>query len=228
MDRELVLLLIQRIEKERHELVQALHDDIGQLWTVLKLSLQLARKAPADDAAAKLENCLHVIERGIEKSRALSLRIRPSMLDDFGLVAALDWFVTIAAAESKKGLKVHLQSNIGDGRLPPDLETAAFRIVEEVVQHLLLRKGTTALEIRVDQTARELEFTVDVETATDTPEVPPAALPMENDNGLWLSKLRTELLGGWWSFEAHSGHVQRVAARLPLVWAPSPDAEARS
>src|SRR5207253_7364849 len=105
-----------------------------------------------------LEESVALVDRLLEQVRSLSLDLRPSLLDDFGLVAALRWYVERLAQRS--GLDVSLVANPLESRLSAELETAWFRIAQEaltnVVRHARARRAT----VELSQRGGELELLI--------------------------------------------------------------------
>lgn len=148
-------------ELERRRLARELHDETGQALTSILLGLRSVEEAKDEgalhSAAASLRE---LVVQTLHDVRRLAVELRPKALDDFGLEPALDRLVTGFAEQT--GLAVELESRLGDERLPPDLETALYRIVQEaltnVVKHaraervsiILARKGTRATVVIED------------------------------------------------------------------------------
>lgn len=147
-------------ERERRALAVELHDEIGQGLTGLKMILQQFRRlAPEHDAGEKINKALDIADNLLQRIRSLSLNLRPAMLDDFGLYPALTWLA--GEVRSQSGLSIHCSFNeLDEGRFPPLVETAAFRIAQEaltnVVRHaqasqvlLSLETGDQTLVLRI-------------------------------------------------------------------------------
>src|SRR5690606_7618419 len=103
-------------EAERRAVARELHDEIGQALTAVKLHLNVAARAPdRDSAAAALSEAAEVVNGAIAQVRDKALDLRPSMLDDSGLVPALRWYVE--RFRQRSGIDVRLTAAVGD-RLP--------------------------------------------------------------------------------------------------------------
>ncbi|HVH30826.1 MAG TPA: PAS domain S-box protein, partial [bacterium] len=144
-------------ETERREISRELHDEVGQALTGLKLLLEMATRQPKG-AGDRLQEALSIVGRLIIQVRTLTLDLRPPMLDDLGLLAALAWYVDRFSAQS--GLQVQFQHYGIEQPLPPPLATAAYRIVQEgltnvarharagrVDVHLVIEQGILAIRI---------------------------------------------------------------------------------
>src|SRR5207244_560671 len=113
--------LMQTQEAERRHLARELHDEFGQSLTALKLNLQALQQPDSPPAAALLEESLALVERMLQEARELALALRPSLLDDLGLVPALEWLVRRQA--ERAGLAVEFAADALETR--PSGETEA-------------------------------------------------------------------------------------------------------
>ncbi|MBM4459116.1 MAG: hypothetical protein FJ011_15365 [Chloroflexi bacterium] len=97
--------LVQVQEAERRRIARELHDEIGQALTALKINLQtMQRQIAAAELSRQLDESIAIVERTLQQVRDMSLDLRPSLLDDLGLVAALRWYVT---REGRGGARPH-------------------------------------------------------------------------------------------------------------------------
>src|SRR6267378_1896512 len=117
-------------EAERRLLARALHDEVGQLLTATKLTLQAAQRArSAKTGRGLLRESLALLDQCINQVRSLSLELRPSLLDDLGLTAALRWYLDRQA--HRAGFSVRLEGQVTDARLPAEVEIACYRVIQE-------------------------------------------------------------------------------------------------
>lgn len=135
--------LIEVQEAERRTIAGELHDEIGQALTLVKMNLQAVQRLSGDsEAGVHLGESVAIVERALEQVRNLSLDLRPSLLDDLGLVAALRWYVARQARVA--GFMVHFKADDLGGHLAPTLETTCFRVAQEaltnVVRHARARE----------------------------------------------------------------------------------------
>src|SRR5205814_1865870 len=130
----LSLRLMETQEMERRHLARELHDEIGQVLTAISINLQSVRDHVAAPALPRVEEGISIVDRAIQQVRNLSLDLRPSMLDDLGLAAALRWYVDRQANRGK--FTVQFTSELTETRMAPDLETACFRVVQEAFTNI--------------------------------------------------------------------------------------------
>jgi len=125
--------LIDAQEAERKKLARELHDRIGQALTAVQINLQSLQAGP--DGAPRHEESLAIVEDALHQAQDLSLELRPSLLDDLGLVAALRWYVDRLARRSK--LLRCFSAELENMRLAPEIETACFRIAQEALTNVV-------------------------------------------------------------------------------------------
>jgi two-component system sensor histidine kinase UhpB len=155
--RDLANYLQQALESERKYIAREIHDDFGQSLTGLKIDLFSLAKAVGDDQPEinfMVDGMINAVDASIDHMRNLSSQLRPGLLDDLGLVPALEWLVTEFTARSGLDHTLTLPEFAPD--LPPDLVTDLYRICQEsltnVVRHSKASKvdvGLTFTEVDV-------------------------------------------------------------------------------
>jgi signal transduction histidine kinase len=143
--------LIEAQETERRRLARELHDETGQALTAVKLNLQALKQRSSDlQLSERLEDSIGIVEHSLQQLRDLSHELRPSLLDDLGLVAALRWFVDRQA--QRGGLSAHFSAPENFARLPAEVETACFRIVQEALTNVIKHAAAQRVWVEVDTT----------------------------------------------------------------------------
>ncbi len=133
--RELSSRLMQVQEEERSRLARDLHDEIGQLLTALKIDLQeIQSRGPGEVRSGSLTDSLQLLDRLLTQVRTLALDLRPSLLDDLGLVPALRWYANRQAERNGWVLAFSVDGMVG--RVPVPLEVACFRVVQEAMTNI--------------------------------------------------------------------------------------------
>ncbi len=148
--RQQLQLLSRRLmevqEADRRQLARELHDELGQVLTAAKIALQSLEQYPdAETLGRGLEHARLIIDRALHDVRSLSLHLRPPVLDDLGLAAALRWLVD--EQRQRTSFDVQLRVQI-DHRHDPALETACFRIAQEALTNVV--KHACARAVAVD------------------------------------------------------------------------------
>ena len=211
--RQLSSKIIQLQENERKLLSRGLHDDVGQSLTGLTLQLQALRLRNREAAEGKaLDDCLQIVGQLLTQVRELSLDLRPPQLDQLGLAAALRWFGERKVAPLP-GLRLKFESE-DLPPLSPDVETAAFRIVQEALTNVL--RHAQATEVAIEVRHRDGQLCVAVEDngrGFDVRQVQERALRGESLGVLNIQE-RAAMAGGRAEFDSRPGRT-RVAVYLP-------------
>lgn len=151
--------LIDAQEIERRHIARELHDEIGQALTVLKVNLQTIRRiADTPSLAPYLDGSIRTVESTLQQVRSLSLDLRPSLLDDLGLAPALRWYVDRQAQQA--GIAAHFVSEPLPKRLPPEVEIACFRLVQEVLTNAIRHAGAKKMQIELRRSREALHLTI--------------------------------------------------------------------
>jgi signal transduction histidine kinase len=138
-------------EKERRRIAVELHDELGQVLTAVKIHLASLQRAPGAPSPSHLSDAVASVDGAMQTVRNLALDLRPSVLDDLGLPAALRWYVDRMARGAS--LEAHLAVD-AVLRLEPEVETACFRVAQEaltnVARHARARRVWLGLQARGD------------------------------------------------------------------------------
>ena len=152
--------LIEAQEAERQVIARELHDEIGQVLTVVRINLQsLQHSAQSGSQPSSIDDSLIIVDEALDRVRELSLNLRPSVLDNLGLSSALRWYVDRYARRS--GIVADLQSDLEDGRrLGVELETACFRIVQEALTNVVRHARATRVLVRLTRSNGNLDLEI--------------------------------------------------------------------
>ena len=177
--RQLTQRLESAKEEERRHISRELHDELGQNLTAAKLQLQMLRRDATDtDSAARLGESVDMMDAMIGQVRRISLSLRPPLLDELGLAAALEQFLYGLSERTGTPIEFECRQHVGD--IPPDSGTAVFRVVQEAVNNAL--RHAQASRVRVEL-AREEDGTLRVGIADDGQGFDPAAIRAEVERG---------------------------------------------
>jgi PAS domain S-box-containing protein len=151
--------LMEVQELERNRIARELHDEIGQSLTAVKISLQAVQRAPgATGFVAQLEQSISIVDHAVQQVRNLSLDLRPPLLDDLGLVAALRWYIDRQTQWA--GFTTEFISDPIMMRLSPELETVCFRVVQEALTNVVRHAEASHVLIRLEQCDGELHLLI--------------------------------------------------------------------
>jgi PAS domain S-box-containing protein len=149
--------LIETQEQERRRIALELHDQIGQVLTVVKMNLtSVERVCPTPEAAPYIKDNMDLVDEALRLVRDLSIDLRPLLLDDLGLVAALRWYVDRYAARTGVGADFHVELPNEDDRCSRDIETACFRIVQEALTNISRHARAKHVTIRLTEDKSDL------------------------------------------------------------------------
>ncbi len=207
--------LIDTQENERRYIARELHDEIGQVLTAVKTNLQAIQLAfDPQTLGARLEESIQVVDRALGQIGDLSLDLRPSLLDDFGLAPALEWYARRQAERS--GFAVTFVATPENMHLPPSLETTCFRVAQAALTNVARHAHAAHVRVELVEEPAELRLLVrDDGIGFDAP----AALERtaHNENfGLLAMQERVGMVGGQIEFESAPGCGTQIRVRLPL------------
>jgi signal transduction histidine kinase len=221
--------IVQAQEEERRRIARELHDEIAQTLTGVKLSLEslIAELPPGVQTRhvasqlgprQRLGQSVALVEETLAQVGNLSLELRPAMLDDMGLVPALDWY--IERFSQRTGIRVTLDSGGLEARLPGEAETAVYRIIQEAMTNaarhaaprhvnLSLRSDGRGLHVRVEDDGRGF----DVDQVLNATRLGLA----QRHFGLVGIRERAALFGGQVQIDTSPGRGTRLVVELPGV-----------
>lgn len=209
--RAMSLRLVEVQEKERRFVAHELHDQLGQTLTGLKLVLEMSLKPTNPAQAESFAEALRLIDDLMERIRRLSVDLRPHMLDDLGLVPALEWHFRRFGKQT--GIQVQLKRTATFSRLPALIETAAYRIVQEALTNVARHSGAKEADVRLWAGDERLRVQVQDRGKGFNAE---QALAARNSTGLAGMRERAELLGGEFTLESSPGSGTLITVELPL------------
>ncbi len=209
--RDALRRVVEGQELERRRLARELHDETGQALTSVLLGLKHVEEAESEEEARKAAAVLREqIVETLQKVRRLAVELRPSALDDFGLAPALERLAEAFAEQS--GIEVDIQANPDAARLPGEVETALYRIVQEALTNVA--KHAEATRVSVVVTRRGNAVTAVIE---DDGKGFGAGGRSGDGLGLIGMKERVGLLGGRLAIESTEGAGTTVVAEVPVA-----------
>ena len=198
-------------ESERRRIAHELHDELGQSLTAIKINLQASLRLPPADQERRSADNIAIIESALQHVRSLSLTLRPSVLDDLGLGAAIEWLAE--QAHSRGDLQVELASDLNDRRLAPELETACFRIVQEALTNIQRHSKASKVRIALHAAGSDLVLTIgDNGRGFDT-----TRRMTGKSLGLLGMEERASLLSGTLSVRSQPGNGCTITLHCPIT-----------
>lgn len=218
-----LLALLRRLQTTREEEVarfaRELHDDVGQMLTALRLDvawlakrLQSERGAEREPFLEKLESMGALLDTGPDVVHRIINEMRPGILDQLGLEAAVEWYVE--EFEKRTGISCSLRTSVGDQPVEPERATALFRILQEALTNVARHAGATAseLEIRLGIEASRLCLVV----ADNGQGIPEEKIEAVESIGLLGMRERAHSLRGTLAVRRERGGGTTVEACIPL------------
>jgi signal transduction histidine kinase len=206
---ELSARLLRAQENERRSLARELHDEVGQSLSAILMEAESA--VCADDLSETrdhLQSIRTLAERTVNEVRDLALLLRPSMLDDFGLVPALNWHARETA--KRTGLKIEVYADDDADNLPDEHKTCVYRLVQEALNNSARHGNARSVEVAVKRENRRVLFSV----RDDGVGFDPALV---RGMGLLGMEERVRRLGGQLHVDSQLGQGTLISAELPVA-----------
>ena len=208
--------LLQAQEVEKHHLARELHDEMGQALTALRIQLEevSARTQKDPFSSQKLSDGIGIVERILTQVRNISLDLRPLVLDDLGLIAALRWY---ASNRSQLGsFSVHFEAEPPTMNLPSEIETVCFRVAQEALTNVVRHSGAKHVRVELKLVDNDLTLSIkDDGRGFNLQEVQQHSLNGESF-GLLGMRERVLLVGGDLEIESIPMCGTEIRVRLPL------------
>jgi len=218
--RHLSAQLLNVQEDERRRIAADLHDVIGQTLSVIKLSIDdtacLVSKGASEEAAATLSTLSSMIKNALVEVRRISMDLRPTTLDDLGILPTLSWFFREFEAACRN-IKIVKEISVAENDIPPALKTTIFRLLQEATANIVKHSGADRIRIGLILDAHTLQLTI-----TDNGQgfEPAQVLASKNPGqglGLRSMKERARLTGGSYALDSKRGQGTSIRVAWPLL-----------
>jgi signal transduction histidine kinase len=211
VSRDAVRRVVEAQELERKHLARELHDETGQALTSILLGLKpLEQAVSTEEERAVVAAVRQLVVSTLQDVRRLAVELRPATLDDFGLVAALEHLAETTG--KTPGMRVDLVTELGEERLPGEIETTLYRLVQEALTNVV--KHSEAHRVSISLTRRPGAVVAVVEDdgrGFDT------SAAVDGGLGLVGMRERVGLLGGRMRIEAAPGAGTTLSAEVPVA-----------
>jgi signal transduction histidine kinase len=200
-------------EEERIRIAREIHDQLGQSLTILKMDLSWLKKHASAElplVEEKMAAMSQVIAEALKTLHAVTSELRPVILDDFGLAAAIEW--QIEEFRERSGIACRLEKGVFEPDLPRDQATVLFRIFQETLTNILRHAQADEVTVRLEVVADELVFQIRDNGRGIT------AAEIDDPQSYGLLGIRERLYpwNGRVDFEGAPGKGTRVIVRLPM------------
>ena len=203
--------LLRAQEEERRRIAREMHDQLGQELIALKMNLQTAR-AVSPEGERRLHDSTTIVEQLIEQVRDLSLELHPSVLDDVGLAAALEWLCNRQSERS--GIPIEVRGERPLPRLTREAEAALFRIVQEAISNALKHARGQSVTVMLRHDATHLEIAIEDDGCGF--EAEQVERQHRDSLGLISMRERADLIGAAFDVRSRPGAGTRIVVRLNL------------
>jgi signal transduction histidine kinase len=200
--------MVQQHEEERRRVSLELHDQTAQVWAAVRLQLGLLHEEAPPQLSARFDRVLELVDAGIRSIRNVTTNLRPPLLDDLGLVAALRALAQTFAQQS--GLAIAFEAPPHLPRVSNDAGLALFRALQEALSNVARHSGATSVDVRLVASNGELSLTV----RDNGRGFPAAATHPTPSLGLTGMRERISALNGSVSLNTSAG--ASVTVRIPL------------
>ena len=209
--RQLSANAVDAREEERHRIARELHDELGQRLTALKMDLSSLRAGVSEQGyGPRIDAMLQMLDDTVASVRRIAADLRPLMLDDLGLNAAIRWLVRDAA--KRMGIEITVQLGEGDPPLGRSASIAVYRMVQEALTNVARHSRATEVQIRMQQRKDEVVLSVR-DNGVGFPKLP---AQREGSFGLMGIRERAYMLGGHLDVDNPPGGGGRITVHLPI------------
>jgi signal transduction histidine kinase len=198
-------------EEERTRVARELHDELGQVLTILKLDLSWVHGKIRShrELRKKTSAMIDYVDATIERVRQISSELRPSILDDLGLSAAIEW--QGAEFQKRTGIRIRVQSDADHVILPKDCQAATFRVVQEALTNVIRHAEARTVQVTLKSVKNELKISV----ADDGKGMTQERLRDTKSLGIVGMKERIARLGGEFGIFSEPGKGTRLDIIIP-------------
>jgi PAS domain S-box-containing protein len=210
-------------ESERRRIAMDLHDGLGQTLGLVKLSIEEAARSlgasgsnTSDTVAATLGRLGPTVKTALDELRRISMNLRPSTLDDLGILATLSWYFREFEGACP-GIRIESEISVAEADVPNTLKIAIFRIVQEATGNALKHSKAGVIKVRLRNRKAGLELAVEDDGQGFDPAAVAGGRDFTHGLGLQSMRERAELSGGEYQFRSAPGLGTSLRVRWPLL-----------
>jgi signal transduction histidine kinase len=214
--RELSRKILDAQENERRLIAQEIHDSIGGSLAAIRFALEEKLESmgqnPSPDVIS-LEKIISQVDQTIKESRRISAHLRPSLLDDLGLLATISWFCR-EIGQVHQDLQIDQQLDIPEDEIPEMLKVVIYRVLQEAMNNIAKHSDATRVRVQLAKRHNRLEFSVADNGCGFDPEEKFSESKVVTGLGLSSMRNRTMLCNG--RFEIISGEGKGTTVQISL------------
>ena len=208
--------LVEIQEAERRQLSRELHDRVGQNLTALSINLDILKTSLAEESYAeqrgRIEDSARLLEGTVDSIENVMSELRPPMLDDYGLLPALQWYAQDFSRRT--GIDVRVTGRDDPERLTPEIEITLFRVSQEALTNVAKHAHATQVEIVLEHSARECVMSI-TDDGIGIASAPSRSSGSRPRLGMVTMRERAQAIGGRFQVRAMAGGGTQVAITIP-------------
>jgi two-component system sensor histidine kinase UhpB len=205
--------IIEIQEEDRRRLARELHDEIGQVLSAVSVDLRALKEVGDAAARLRLEESTRIVDAAIGQIRNLALDLRPDMLDQLGLVPTLRWYAD--RQSQRAGFVLHFDAVSSEERLPADLETACYRIVQETLTNIIRHAQARNVWLELGKEGQQWRLVVRDDGIGFDASAQKRRAVSEAGFGIRGMRERVELLAGTFEIKSNPGRGTSIEVRIP-------------
>jgi PAS domain S-box-containing protein len=212
--RRLTAYLQKVREEERARIARDIHDDLGQQLTVMKMDIAWMKKkiknGDHDSALAKMDEMQTILDGTVFSVRRIATDLRPSLLDDIGLIAAMEWEAEVFA--KRTGIKVNFSKTDLPVAVPEEYITGLFRILQESLTNIARHAAANQVDIHLKNQSNEFILYIE----DDGSGFDMSTIATKKTLGLLGIKERSAMMQGIFTINSQPGKGTKLEVRVPL------------
>jgi PAS domain S-box-containing protein len=200
-------------EEERTNIAREIHDELGQQLTVMKMDVSwINKKLVTDDEIIKekVKGMLTMLDETVKSVRRISSELRPSLLDDLGLTAAMEW--QLFEIKKRSGIKINFNAPEKELKLPDLIKTGLFRIFQESLTNVIRHAGAKSVKVNLEQKDHQLTLSIE----DDGKGFDKGKIADKRTLGILGMKERTSMIGGTYEINSIPGKGTVVEVVIPM------------
>jgi signal transduction histidine kinase len=213
--RDVSFKLLQAEETERKRIAQEIHDGVGQHWVIVKHRVENILQQLGKEIRAPLEDILPIIQVGMEETRRIQMNLRPTLLDDLGILATISWFCR-EFQKANPAVRIETKIHIQENEVANSVKTVIYRIMQEALNNVSKHSKANLVNLTLQKEEGKIEFIIQDHGRGFDVNAAYSLKSSEKGLGLAGMKERTYLSGGSMSIESTPGAGTTIRASWPL------------
>ena len=213
--------VLAMLEADRRRVARELHDEIGQVLTAVSINLKVVKNQADASLYSRLDESMTIVDCALQQVRNMSLELRPRMLDDFGLEAALNWYVQ--RFEERTGIRTQFAVAASGYDIPETIRTTCFRVVQEALTNVARHARAQNVLVELRSSSESIRLAIQDDGLGFDHRAATVRASLGASLGVLGMQERAQLIGGELEIESKLGCGTTVRLCLPLA---SVDADA--